>query len=388
MLDMIVNDLRITPLRTVLTAVSMLIGILALIASVLIGTLGADYLQAVQARMSGREPTWCAMVNDVDTGNANADLALMDALAAFPDGAMSVAYQQDGLTVRIESNGMAVDMHAEFILTDARRLAIFPMNVDGDWLTDADGFAPVEVVVNRAASNLIGRHDGMMTIGMRDSPQQIAARINGIADDGANDAKLYVNAASMATFAPQLWKPQSLSIYWHGDELDDRQVAGALNDMLADTIGGAVTGWSRVDGAQSYASVLLFLQVGTEITALLLLLVSAIGLVNIGLSGIEQRSRELLIRRALGATRTAIAGLVVGSSLLLGILVAAIGIAISAMLVAVVPPLLTLDVPLELPRYPTDAALAACLAACTTSLLGSLAPAIKAARLQPALVLR
>ncbi|MBW3078026.1 ABC transporter permease [Bifidobacterium simiiventris] len=388
MLGMIVNDLRLTPLRTALTAISMLIGILALIASVLIGTLGTDYLQAVHARMNGREPTWCATINGTDPGNANADLALMDALAAFPDGAMSVAYQQDDLTVRAESNGMSADMHAEFILTDAQRLAVFPMNVDGGWLTDADGFAPVEVVANRAASNLIGRHDGMMVIGMRGSAQQVSARINGVANDGASDARLYVNAASLATFAPQLWSPQSLLVYWHGDELDDRQVVGALNDMLADTIGGVAAGWSRVDGAQSYASVLLFLQVGTEITALLLLLVSAIGLVNIGLSGIEQRSRELLIRRALGATRTAIAVLVVGSSLLLGILVAAIGIAISAVLVAVVPPLLTLDVPLEPSRYPTDAALAACLAACATSLFGSLAPAIKAARLQPALALR
>ena len=55
MIRMIAKDLRINPLRTSLTALSMFIGIIALIAGVLVGTLGRDYLEAVNARISVRE---------------------------------------------------------------------------------------------------------------------------------------------------------------------------------------------------------------------------------------------------------------------------------------------------------------------------------------------
>ena len=53
---MIAKDLRINPLRTSLTALSMFIGIIALIAGVLVGTLGRDYLEAVNARLGASHP--------------------------------------------------------------------------------------------------------------------------------------------------------------------------------------------------------------------------------------------------------------------------------------------------------------------------------------------
>ena len=40
MLKMILKDLRLSPLRSILTSISMLVGIIAMIASVLVGTLG------------------------------------------------------------------------------------------------------------------------------------------------------------------------------------------------------------------------------------------------------------------------------------------------------------------------------------------------------------
>lgn len=56
MIRMIAKDLRINPLRTSLTALSMFIGIIALIAGVLVGTLGRDYLESGQ-RATGRQVT-------------------------------------------------------------------------------------------------------------------------------------------------------------------------------------------------------------------------------------------------------------------------------------------------------------------------------------------
>ena len=44
MLKMILKDLRLSPLRSILTSVSMLVGIIAMLGSVLVGTLGREYL--------------------------------------------------------------------------------------------------------------------------------------------------------------------------------------------------------------------------------------------------------------------------------------------------------------------------------------------------------
>ena len=69
MIRMIAKDLRINPLRTSLTALSMFIGIIALITGVLVGTLGRDYLEAVNARLGGKSPTYSAIVDVPSSGN-------------------------------------------------------------------------------------------------------------------------------------------------------------------------------------------------------------------------------------------------------------------------------------------------------------------------------
>lgn len=48
---MILKDLRISPLRNILTSISMLVGIIAMIGSVLVGTLGKEYLISVNAQI-------------------------------------------------------------------------------------------------------------------------------------------------------------------------------------------------------------------------------------------------------------------------------------------------------------------------------------------------
>lgn len=52
MLKMILKDLRLSPLRSILTSVSMLVGIIAMLGSVLVGTLGREYLISVNAQTS------------------------------------------------------------------------------------------------------------------------------------------------------------------------------------------------------------------------------------------------------------------------------------------------------------------------------------------------
>ena len=64
MLNMILKDLRISPLRNILTSISMLVGIIAMIGSVLVGTLGKEYLISVNAQIYGWVPTYSFSIMD------------------------------------------------------------------------------------------------------------------------------------------------------------------------------------------------------------------------------------------------------------------------------------------------------------------------------------
>lgn len=137
---------------------------------------------------------------------------------------------------------------------------------------------------------------------------------------------------------------------------------------MSDVETGSISSWNRSDNADDYEQVIGFLQLGVTVTAILLLSVSAIGMINIGLAGIEQCSHELLIRRALGATRASIAIQVIGSSVLLGLIIAFAAVLISAVLVWAIPWMMPADSPLEPPAYPYTAAMIAACASIVTSL--------------------
>ena len=71
MLKMILKDLRLSPLRSILTSVSMLVGIIAMLGSVLVGTLGREYLISVNAQVYGWSPTYSFVITESDFHDRN-----------------------------------------------------------------------------------------------------------------------------------------------------------------------------------------------------------------------------------------------------------------------------------------------------------------------------
>ena len=385
---MIAKDLRINPLRTSLTALSMFIGIIALIAGVLVGTLGRDYLEAVNARLGGKSPTYSAIVDVPSSVNIQVVTALQERLAHFRPGIASAQYHLNDLAIWASSDdGNTEIRRVTIIITDAERTRIMPAPII-EHMADRSGRT-------RHAGNRSQRkrppirarwHRALARTG---NPQQVPARVNGVIADGTDTPTIYVNATTLQRYWPQAWEPDGLTILVHPNEgVDDQHAKTVLDDLLSDVETGSISSWNRSDNADDYEQVIGFLQLGVTVTAILLLSVSAIGMINIGLAGIEQCSHELLIRRALGATRASIAIQVIGSSVLLGLIIAFAAVLISAVLVWAIPWMMPADSPLEPPAYPYTAAMIAACASIVTSLVGSLAPAIKAIRLQPALALR
>ena len=213
--------------------------------------------------------------------------------------------------------------------------------------------------------------------------------IVGVVNDGRDFPTIYTDSAAILNFAPAMWQVQNANVYWHPTTgLTIEQIHSALGDILTDTIGGYWESAGRSDIGDTYDSVLSILQLGLLVTSLLLLFVSVLGQINIGLSSLEQRTHELLIRRAIGASRTNIVALVLGSQLILSIFVCFAAILISLILVHCIGALLPVDSPVGTPSYPISVAVVAVAVSVLTALLGGLLPALKAAKLEPALALR
>lgn len=181
---MIAKDLRINPLRTSLTALSMFIGIIALIAGVLVGTLGRDYLEAVNARLGGKSPTYSAIVDVPSSVNIQVVTALQERLAHFRPGIASAQYHLNDLAIWASSgDGNTEIRRVTIIITDAERTRIMPAPIiEGTWLTGADEPATLETAVNESARQYV--HDGTVALARTGNPQQVPARVNGVIADG------------------------------------------------------------------------------------------------------------------------------------------------------------------------------------------------------------
>lgn len=110
--------------------------------------------------------------------------------------------------------------------------------------------------------------------------------------------------------------------------------------------------------------------------------------IELPLSSLEQRTHELLIRRAIGASRANIVTLVLGTQLIISIFVCIASILLSLLIVEGISVLLPPDSPITAPSYPIFSAVIAVITSVIVALLGGLLPAIKAAKLEPALALR
>ncbi|MBR5950104.1 MAG: ABC transporter permease [Actinomycetaceae bacterium] len=394
MLSMIIQDLRISPLRNFLTSLSMLMGIVAVIAAVLVGTLGQDYLNATNAQLSGKPVTYSVIVTDVKKKDPSDIEELLRTFHNYPAAAITLNENpREGLGyIPYNPNNGEVSL-ADEVKIDTRivswqynQVYNVPLS-QGRWLSPIEDYAPFELVANKAAWETMPVSEYRLSIpGTLDTTP---AYVVGVINDGDIEPRMYCNGASLATFLHSAFEKDSLSLAVHPyGNTSENEIRSFLDDLLYDTTGGKIENFMRADNSESYKDVISFLQIAFFITAALLLLTASIGLLNVGLSSLEQRTHELLIRRAIGASRINVALLVIGSTVLLSVIVCAIALAAAYAIVAAVPLTLPPDTPISPPSFPYQAALFAALAAVGTALLSSIIPAVKASRLHPALVLR
>ena len=397
MLKMILKDLRLSPLRSILTSVSMLVGIIAMISSVLVGTLGREYLISVNAQVYGWTPTYTCAIAESDFQDRNKMERFFQTFEAIDDAAAITFSMKEDIKFApmntlppVPSNSIYQNlMGFDVVCTTKSYNQVYnlPMS-SGRWLEPSSQGSSLEIVVNKEAQNYFSNSPcaaGNVISTLTLTPFNVV----GVVNDGRDLPTIYVDSIAMLHFTPTMWQVESANVYWHPTTgLTTEQIHSALNDILADSIGGHVENVGRSDIGDTYASVLSILQLGLLITSLLLLFVSVLGQINIGLSSLEQRTHELLIRRAIGASQTNIVALVLGSQLILSIFVCFAAILISLILVQCIGSSLPMDSPVGTPSYPISVAVVAVTVSVLTALFGGLLPALKAAKLEPALALR
>ncbi|MDP9801628.1 putative ABC transport system permease protein [Arcanobacterium wilhelmae] len=401
MFRMVLQDIRTSRLRTSITAFSIFIGVIAVVFSVLIGTMGKSYLESTIAQKSGRSVTYKADLTDASL--TTTALARLDQrvtamkgidgtiVIEMPDTLMSlVPGKSQNSDEAATVNGH--DTHsAHVVFTDPEYSTVYSVPMDrGQWFQRTDAPTAASIIVNKKlAQDLKGAQTVSAYIGNLRTPMMM--RIQGVVNDGEMDeAKVYLRHDQAQTFFRGLAEQGSVSLRLHprSEGMSQEEVRSRAADIVFDIFGDQKFEFVTTNDGNQFVGVIEFLQLAFLLVSAVILFVSMLGLLNISIASTEQKTRELLIRRAVGASRGSIFVLVLSSIVLLTVAVSILAVGISVVIVQFLPLLVPHDSPIDIPGYPYTAAIAGIGSAVVTGLLAGLIPAYQAARLEPALVLR
>ncbi|MEV7692469.1 ABC transporter permease [Microbacterium sp. NPDC089189] len=173
----------------------------------------------------------------------------------------------------------------------------------------------------------------------------------------------------------EMWVPPDIS----------QQLTTVVQSDIQGALGeGAMVDVSRQDYAQYGDDPLLVTKLVVSGIAVLVLLLGALGLVNIALVTVRQRVREIGIRRSFGATAGRVFFAVMMESVVATVAAGALGV-VAAILIVQSPwmrDLIGQGMITDFPPFPVDAAVLGLIAASAVGALAGLLPAIVAVRVK------
>jgi putative ABC transport system permease protein len=190
-----------------------------------------------------------------------------------------------------------------------------PHVVAGRWLRGTDG---VEVVLNRSAIDLYGHAGIGSLVDVNASGKTIQAKLVGIIDE-LEKPKIYMDQSHYdAIFNPQ-HSVNSLMLVAHDKRFDQvmalkRKVEAVVEQSNLDVL-YVMSQAERVQVVADHLDIVLTILVALS---LLVLLVSTMGMGSAMAIGIQERTREIGIMRAIGATPGMVFRRFVGEGMLLG----------------------------------------------------------------------
>lgn len=388
------GELRAHPWRAALSGLSLCVGVLAVVAIFTAGAVTAEVFVATEEQRTGRaltangeirlaEPTpervraaLAAAAPITDTGGA---VAIVSTPVAQLGAAPASYYAAGG-----PLHGGAFVTLVAGDLPGVRRLPVLA----GRWF-DSNADFPLELVANTAAVQRWGGVGTELTI--RISPYQppITAPVVGVIADADGTPTLYAPLLAVLTVRPYTVDTPSLNLLIH-HPWAGLGTLQPIAEQMALAGGGELVGeLRRVDSVRLLLAQLRTQQATFLAVAVLALAIAALGMLNIGLASVGERARELVIRRAIGATRGDIVAQLLIAALVVAVLAAVVAIGLGWLgLQWWLPRRIAPGSAVEPPGLPWGAMLWGLAASVATTLAGSVLPAAVAARLDIALALR
>lgn len=387
-------DLRAHRVRSALAAMGLFLAILSLVAVTTISSAVREVFVARDEQLNGRLWTMAATMDyGLLTPSRLAEITRVLERQVTSIGGHYVLQTEllgQAAPVSVDDAEPLSSVRLVLVAGELDRVRRLPLLV-GTWLPSTAVF-PDGVVLNEAASV---RYGGVGTrLQLRQSEHQLPYRrpVVGVVADGREEARVYESLNSAMHFFPAMASigttaPVLLVHFPGASQAQERTKVRDIAQAL-----GVPPETLEVHASTGLADFLSGLDQSRRLLAAVsavTLLVAVVGLLNIGLATLRERTRELSLRRALGATRRRLFGLVLATILLLSGLVAAAATVVAyAGIVWVVPRFLGPESAVQAPGFPWEAAIYAGMAALGAALAGGVAPALAAARVDMARVLR
>jgi ABC-type antimicrobial peptide transport system permease subunit len=389
-------DLRAHRVRSILAALGLFIAILSLVAVTTIGTVVREIFVAQDEQLNGRLWTMAATLDyGVPTEGRLAEVTkVLDHEVSATGGRYALQMERLGEAAPVLDDSIGASQRLRIVLSTGDLNLVRRMPVlSGTWLPGADGVFPGGVVLNDVASKQLGGGIGSkVRISLSSNLLPYDRPVIGIVADGRREPRMYQSLRSVLHFYPSIASdPGStleLLVHYPGaSQAMIREKIRYIGDVLA--VPGQSVDVHATSALADFLSSLEQTQRLFGVVAAVTLLVAVVGLLNIGLATLRERTRELSLRRALGATRTRVFGLVLTTTLVLSTLVAAVAIGLAYIGVEwYVPRILDPASAIDPPGFPWQAAVYGATAAVAAGLAGGLIPALAAARVDMIHVLR
>ena len=383
-------ELRIHKTRVLLSLIGVAVAVAALTGIVALGSIAQQSQIETLERQSGR-PALLSISSYNPNSGETPDVAVLDAAFESTMDRYGITWRSRNAytNLQIQFPDGVRDVQAQVV--DQEFGVMHRVRVtEGEWFTsfDEDRLAP-SIIVNEFFWNLLGSPalSSHPTVTIPGS-QPTTAVITGVTPSGQYEEypSAFLLTQSFDRIASEELKAQTFPSYeaWVPLDLSDeltaliqRDVSGALGtDWQTDVMRNDYLAYGDEDP-------LLFIKLLVTGVAVLILLLGALGLVNISMVTVRQRIREIGIRRSFGATARRVFFAVMMESVVATVVAGIVGVAIAVLLVK--NPWVTSFVAQgidDVPAFPIEAALIGLASATAVGALAGLLPALVAVRVK------
>ncbi|MCU1417155.1 MAG: transporter permease [Schumannella sp.] len=369
------------PLRTCLTALCLLVAVAGLVSvNAATETIKATVVQKALLA-NGPQHTFSASGLGGPAGLVRQDEVLQLLRDVF--GSVSRSAQLQGLSVNTPTGAVSIDVN--FVDPQLREIRPFPL-VAGSWIGTQDWLAP-RVCVNAAGARAVSM-DESVVLRVQASGDSQKVVIGCVVEDGRAQPSMYADFEQFAGVIQLNPEAVTLSFLLRSPA----STAESLKQRLVgwDSLAATQTEWDvkRIDTVDALQAEVDATRSTFAVVGGVGVLAAVLAIMNIGLSAIRERSSEFSIRRALGASRRQLVGLVLLESQIVSLAAGILAIPVSLALYPLTMSLFGAPFGVAQPEFPWVWAAIGVLVGMGAGLLGAIPAMARSFRIPIANVMR